>query len=98
MRRVCTYLLIGYLIFVAMAVLWMMVAPGFTSAFLLAAAGMPWGGFSMLVFPRLNAFIDALFDSNPQEAAAITIIVCIANALINAAIIFGISRLFKKSN
>ena len=94
-RRVFNYLVIGYLIFVATAVLWMLIAPGFTSAFLLALAGMPWGGFFTMVFDKK---LDLLFDSHPHRAAAITITVCIANGLINAAIISGIARLFRKSN
>ena len=73
----------------------MIVAPGATSAFLLAIAGMPWGGFFMLAF---GGRLDGLFESNPDKAGAITIVICVANALINAAIISGISRLFRKSN
>ncbi len=95
MRRLCNYVLTGYIGLLAIAFIFMQISRTFFSIMIFVLLTMPWSGWLGLYLYR---------DGHAPELANNTFhlwfdIACLLGAgLVNVIILFGISRLFKKSN
>jgi hypothetical protein len=91
MRRFCNYVLIGYLGLLAIAFTFMQINKTFLSIMIFVLLTMPWSGL-------LGHYLHQNGDP-PEWLGYWFYVTCIfGSGLVNVAILFGISRLFKKSN
>jgi hypothetical protein len=90
-RRLFEGLLATYMAIFAGAFVFMLVRTTFVSAIAVSFLGLPWSGWLGLYLHRKGA--------DPESHGEGFFLCCLLGAgLINAAILFGISRLFKKPN
>ena len=92
MRRVFEGLLVAYVAIFACAFIFMQVHTTFISAVTVSFLGLPWTSWLGIYLHRNGA------DPSQSHGVGFFLSCVLGAGLINAAILFGISRLFKKPN
>jgi hypothetical protein len=94
MRQLLRYVAFGYAGLFAVAFVVMLIHPSHTGMLPIALA-LPWSGLAGLYLNQCS-FINN--PTNPNLAIATIELIALAGGLLNIAILFGVSRFFKKTN